>query len=34
MVEIIELEEREDKRFWDYVLKDVPYYFYFILDLK
>ncbi len=34
MVEIIELEDREDKRFWDYVLRDVPYNFFFILDLK
>ncbi|MHA1110172.1 MAG: GNAT family N-acetyltransferase [Promethearchaeota archaeon] len=34
MFEIVELDESIEKRFWDYVLRDIPRYFFFILDLK
>jgi len=34
MIEIVELDESIEKRFWDFVLRDIPRYFFFILDLK
>ena len=34
MLEIVELDESLEKSFWDYVLRDIPRYFFFILDLK
>ncbi len=34
MFEIVELDDINEKLFWDYVLSDVPRYFFFILDLK
>lgn len=34
MFEIVELNDLIEKSFWDYVLRDIPRYFFFILDLK
>ncbi|MCE7748802.1 MAG: GNAT family N-acetyltransferase [Candidatus Heimdallarchaeota archaeon] len=34
MLQVVKLEHIEQKKFWDYVLSDVPFYFFFILDLK
>ncbi len=34
MLEIVELDDSMEKMFWDYVLRDIPRYFFFILDLK
>lgn len=34
MLEIVDLDDIDDKQFWDYVLRDIPRYFFFILDLK
>ncbi|MCE7741564.1 MAG: GNAT family N-acetyltransferase [Candidatus Heimdallarchaeota archaeon] len=34
MTDIEELNENNIEKFWDYVLRDVPLYFFFILDLK
>lgn len=34
MLEIVELDDIDEKQFWNYVLSDIPRYFFFILDLK
>jgi len=34
MLEIVELNDSIEKAFWAYVLRDIPRYFFFILDLK
>ncbi|MCE7741563.1 MAG: GNAT family N-acetyltransferase [Candidatus Heimdallarchaeota archaeon] len=34
MFEIVKLEDIDIQKFWDYVLKDIPGYFFFILDQK
>ncbi len=34
MLEIVELDDSNERQFWDYVLSDIPRYFFFILDLK
>ncbi len=34
MLQVVKLEDIEIEKFWDYVLSDVPLYFFFILDLK
>jgi ribosomal protein S18 acetylase RimI-like enzyme len=34
MLEIVELNDANENQFWDYVLSDIPRYFFFIADLK
>ncbi|NPD90235.1 MAG: GNAT family N-acetyltransferase [Asgard group archaeon] len=34
MFELVELNDIDEKKFWDYVLSDIPRYFFFVLDLK
>ena len=34
MFEIVKLDNSNEKIFWDYILKDIPRYFFFILDQK
>lgn len=34
MLKVVKLEDIDVQKFWDYVLSDIPLYFFFILDLK
>ncbi len=34
MLEIVELDDSNEKEFWSFILSDIPRYFFFILDLK
>ena len=34
MLKIVELDDIDIQKFWDYVMKDIPGYFFFILDKK